>query len=74
MIDLAVDIIPLTTKGFSTILTDAITPPRKITDFPIMKISGGVHSVRNLLAISLVAPKGVELSTISFASMVTPTP
>jgi hypothetical protein len=73
-LDLAADIVPLTTNGFPPVLTDATTPPKNITHFPAIKISGGVHSLRNLPEIILAAPSGVEFSIISFVSKAIPTP
>ena len=74
MMDLAADIVPLTTNGFPPVLTDATTPPTNIINFPAIKISGGVHSLRNLPEIILAAPSGVDVSRISFASKAIPTP
>ena len=68
------DIEPLTTNEFPLVLTDATAPPKNITHFPLIKISGDVHFLRNLLAIILAAPNGVEFSIISFVSKAIPTP
>lgn len=65
----AAENVPLTTNGFPPVVTDAAIPPRNITHFPAIKISGGLHSLKNLPEIILAPSSGVEVSIISFASI-----